>query len=400
MTRLTTGVLAAWLGVGLGACSDEVRDEPARASGPALYALTTNVWGTDGATGYLYTIDSVGSGEPSLDDAIELPGGAWLTGREGLPAVFVSSGEGGPRITRWNLDEKGRLSEGDTISFERLGLTSGMRFGTAPIVSETKAYLVDSQQHRLATWNPRDMSVGKVIDLDLEPRAGLPVWIPSVTLRADQLLVTAVWEDDSRFAPSSRVIVIDTKTDEIVATHDEPRCEQLAIHSADSDGTVYYSPYAHASAARAVLGQEFGSRACALRVVPRGAALDEGWEVDLSALAEGRPAGELILASDDVGYFRAFYNEDVAATREDWSDKQGTPGYRWWRWKIGADVAEEVPGQELTVEAAHYVLDGKTYVGNPSADWSETSVTELRPDGELRAGVKLQGTPGGIVRVR
>lgn len=398
--RLTILSLMVGATAGVACSSESSGDQRPGIEGPAVYALTSNMWGTDGATGYLYTIDSVENGEPSLDGAIELSGGAWLTGREGLSSVYVSSGEGGPRITRWDVNAEGKLSEGPTISFERLGLTSGMRFGTAPIVSDTKAYLVDSQQHRIATWNPREMLVGKTIDLDLEPRDGLPVWIPSVTVRGDRLFVTAVWEDDSRFAPSSRVIAIDTNSDGIVSVEDEPRCEQLAITSTDSKGTVYYSPYAHASAARHVLGEEYGSRACALRIVPPEGSLDEAWEVDLSELADGRPAGEFILASDKIGYFRAFYNEDVGATRADWDDKQGVPGYRWWKWEIGAERAEEIPDQPLTVEAAHYPLDGKMYVGNPSADWSKTTAVGLRPDGELREGVRVTGTPGGIVRVR
>ena len=400
------GLLAACFGA---ACEDDDEasvdrsqdvGEDAGTPDKPLYALTTNVWGTEGATGYLYTVDSVASGEPSLDRAVELPGGAWLTAREGEPSVYVSSGEGGPTITRWDVDEQGELKEGTTISFEQLGFTTGMRFGTAPIVSETKAYLVDPQQHLIAAWNPKSMRVGKLIELELEQRDGLPAWIPSAVVRDGQLLVTAVWEDDSRFAPSSQVIVIDTESDEIINVHEETRCEQLAIHSADSDGTVYYSAYAHSSAARKILGDAYGARACALRVLPRGAAPDEGWEVDLSELADGRPAGEFILASDELGFFRAFYNEDVEATRETWQDKQGAPSYRWWKWEIGSDRAEELPDQELTVEAAHYVLDGKTYVGNPSANWAETTIVELQADGTLHEGAKLKGTPGGVFRVR
>src|SRR5688500_6876036 len=56
-------------------------------------ALTTNVWGDDGATGYLYTVRSLAEGTASLEDAIEIPGGAWIYGREGDRFVYVSSGE-------------------------------------------------------------------------------------------------------------------------------------------------------------------------------------------------------------------------------------------------------------------------------------------------------------------
>jgi hypothetical protein len=183
-------------------------NEGGAASREPLYVLTSNVWGTDGAMGYLYTVPSLASGSATLDHAIEFGGGAWIAGRDGDRFVYVSSGDGGPTITRWEVTDDGRLEEGPTISFQQLGLASGMRFGTAPILSDTKAYLVDSAQHRIATWNPRE------------------------------------------------------------------------------------------------------------------------------------------------------------------------------------------------IEAAHYVVDGKTYVGNPSADWSATTIVELDPEGALRVGLTVEGTPGRVVRAR
>jgi hypothetical protein len=396
--RFARLALSAVLAAGCGG-ADDAGGPPVEAGEP-VYVMTSNVWGPEGATGYLYSVSSLAEGEPSLERAIELPGGAWLTGRDGHRYVYVSSGDGGPTITRWEVLENGEFVEGPTISFAGLGLTMGMRFGTAPMASDTKAYLVDFEEHRIATWNPREMSVGSVIELDVEPRDGLPASIPTVVVHGSRLLVTVVWEDEWRFADSSRVIAIDTATDEIVGTSDDTRCEQLAISSVASTGTTYYSPYAHAPVARSLLGDEYGTRSCALRVVPPGAAFDDGWDVDLGQLAGGRPAGEFVLASDDVGFFRAFYNEEVGATAENWQDKQGVPGYRWWRWEIGADEAEEIPGQSLTVEAAHYEVDAKTYVGNPSDDWSSTSIVELDAAGALRDGITVEGTPGGVVRAR
>jgi hypothetical protein len=390
-------LLVALACTGCGDAGDEGA-APSGASDEPVYVMTSNVWGTDGATGYLYTVRSLAGGTARLEKAIEFPGGAWLTGRDGDRFVYVSSGQGGPKITRWEVTRDGGLREGPSVSFANLGLTRGMRFGTAPILSETKAYLVDSEQLRIATWNPRDMVVGKVIDLELEERDGLPAWIPTIVLRDDKIFVTVVWEDDYRFAESSRLIAIDAGSDRVLSTTDETRCEQLAVSSQAADGTTYYSAYAHAPVARLALGPEYGSRSCALRVVPPGATFDAGWDVDLSALAGGRPAGEFILSGSDVGFFRAFYDEEVGVTRENWQDKQGTPGYRWWRWQIGAPNAEEVPNQPLTVEAADYQVDGKSYVGNPSADWSKTTIVELDPKGALREGLTVTGTPGGIVR--
>jgi hypothetical protein len=403
-TRLTSIISALALLAGCGGGADTTNVSAAtsdsnESSGP-VYALTSNVWGDDGATGYLYTVRSLASGKATLGDAIEFPGGAWLYGRDGDGFIYVSSGEGGPVISRWEVTTDAQLREGPRLSFAGLGLTTAPRFGAAQIVSDTKAYLVDSAQHLVATWNPSEMELGTLIELEIEDRGGLPGWLPKPVLRDDALLLSVVWEQDWRYGAASRLIALDTVTDRVLETRDDARCEQLAIGSLASDGTAYYSPYAHSSAARSVLGSDYGTRSCGLRIVPSGMIPDEGWEVDLAALAGERPAGEFVLASDEVGFFRAYYDDEIGVTAETWQDSQSMPSFRWWRWEIGAPQAEEIPNQELTVEAAHYVVGGKTYVGNPSADWAETTIVELDPSGALREGLIVLGTPGGLVKAR
>jgi hypothetical protein len=365
-----------------------------------VFAMTSNVWGTDGVMGYLFTLPSLAEGEPNLDNAIELPGGAWLTGVTGEPYVYVSSGEGGPTITRYEVTETGQLQKGRTVSFAGLGITSGIRFGTAPIVSATKAYMLDAENGSVVTWNPRDMEVGEVIDLGLEKRDGIAPTLTAIVAREDQVFVAAAWESDWKWRGGSRLIAIDPATDKVVASQDDERCEALSVVSRASDGTIYFGPQAFTGGARAVLGADFGTSSCALRIVPPDTALDQGWDVDLSELAGGKAAGAFMLANDDVGFFRVFYQEEIGATAENWADSLAMPAYRWWRWSIDAEEAEELPGQDLSLEASHYEIDGKTFLGNPSEDWSSTTLVELDAQGELKPGITLQGSPGGIVRVQ
>jgi hypothetical protein len=365
-----------------------------------IFAMTTNVWGTEGATGYLFTLPSLAGGEPTLDNAIEVAGGAWLTGVTGEPYVYVSSGEGGPTITRYEVTETGELKEGPTVSFAGLGITSGIRFGTAPIVSATKAYMLDVENGLVVTWNPRDMKVGKVIDLGLQKREGIAPTLTAIVAREDQVFVTAAWESDWKWRGGSRLIAIDPATTKVVASEDDTRCEALSVVSRALDGTIYFGPQAFTAGARAVLGADFGTSSCALRIVPPGTALDQGWEVNLSELAGGKAAGAFMLATDDVGFFRVFYQEEIGATAETWLDSLAKPAYRWWRWSIGAKEAEEIPGQDLSLEASQYEVDGKIFFGNPSEDWSATTIVELDAEGDLSPGVTVQGSPGGIVRVQ
>src|SRR5688572_10686696 len=84
-----------------------VASDSGEGSSSDLYVLTSNVWGDDGATGYLYTVRSLASGTATLEDAVEFPGGAWLYGRDGDRFVYVSSGESGPIISRWEVAEDG-----------------------------------------------------------------------------------------------------------------------------------------------------------------------------------------------------------------------------------------------------------------------------------------------------
>lgn len=151
--------------------------------------------------------------------------------------------------------------------------------------------------------------------------------------------------------------------------------------------------------ARAVLGADFGTSSCALRIVPPDGALDQGWEVNVSKLACGRAAGAFMLANDDVGFFRVFYQDEIGATAENRDDSLAMTAYRWWRWSIGTDEAEEIEGQELSLEASHYAIDGQMFLGNPSEDWSPTTVAELDAHGELNTGITVQGSPGSIVHV-
>jgi hypothetical protein len=365
-----------------------------------VFAMTTNVWGTEGATGYLFTLPSLAEGEPTLDNAIEIAGGAWLTGITGEPYVYVSSGEGGPTITRYEVTKTGELKKGPTVSFAGLGVTSGVRFGTAPIVSATKAYMLDAENGSVVTWNPRDMKVGKVIDLGLEKREGVAPTLTAIVARQDQVFVSVAWESDWKWRGGSRLLAIDPATDKVVGSEDDTRCEALSVVSRASDSTIYFGPQAFTAGARSVLGADFGTSSCALRIVPPDTALDQGWEANLSELAGGKAAGAFMLAKDDIGFFRVFYPEEIGATAETWDDSLAKPAYRWWRWSIGAKEAEEIPGQDLSLEASHYEVDGKMFLGNPSEDWSATTIVELDAEGELSPGVTVQGSPGGIVRVQ
>jgi hypothetical protein len=53
-----------------------------------------------------------------------------------------------------------------------------------------------------------------------------------------------------------------------------------------------------------------------------------------------------------------------------------------WSCTASTDEVEEIPGQDLRVEARRYVVDGAIYVGDPSRDSPETPIVALHASGE------------------
>src|SRR5690606_35590319 len=127
----------------------------------------------------------------------------------------------------------------------------------------------------------------------------------------------------SVFGDRVEVIEIDPETNEIVERGMETRCNQLDTITSTSDGTAYFSSNAYLSPIRALLGEDRGVDACALRIVPPGKSFDEGFEVDLPTLTGGRQAGDFAMVDDETALLRVWHSELVSELAEDesnWED--------------------------------------------------------------------------------
>ncbi len=376
--------------------------------GPA-YVVSTSVSSGDDVQGFLVPVTSVEAGDTfNLDQAIEIPESTVSAPTE--DGVFFTAATAEPRITRWRLSESGALTAEQSISFAGLGV-SRADASAELFYSDEKAYFHDDASRQVVIWNPKEMQIiGTIpLDLDLPESPNLVPWL-SLLVRQDRVFAVASWEEDfdadwSKFGNHVRIVSIDPETDTVVESVDEPRCNYLIWSFAASDGTAYFSPLSYYAPMRSMLGEGLGVDNCSLRVVPPASTFDAGFSVDLSALAEGRPAGSLFLVNDGVAFIRVWHSElvsPVAADKSNWQDVLNEAGFLWWRWNIGSPSAELIPGQTPAASEATgmYRLGARKFIPRVTEDYSATTLDELDPAGALHPTLSGPGNIWGIARLR
>ncbi|MET0792523.1 MAG: hypothetical protein ABW061_13460 [Polyangiaceae bacterium] len=383
-------------------CSSDSAPAPAASTAGPLYVSATRVFNPDSSVGYLTTVPALDhSTHVDLSRAIEIDE-SWVFGK--ADPYFYTAAIFEPIIQRWELSSAGELIAGPKLSFANQGVGGTYTAAALPLFSKTKSYFVDSNSQQLVIWNPSDMSFAGTIPLNVEPMRGFtPDFEIAVT--PDRLYVTVFWTKDdtglTKYGSVTKIIAIDPKTDRVLETSDEPRCETLSPAGVASDDTAYFAPWDYHTVVRGVYGDGYGSHSCALRVVPPATSYDAGYDVDLSALVGGRPAGSMHLIGNDQALVHVWHDELVGATPENWTETRSLPGYLWYRWHLGADSAEALPDQAPSSEDGGWIsLDGKPYTLSPNSEYSETTLVELSDSGELVPGVTIEGWTANIIRAR
>jgi hypothetical protein len=401
-------------------CSDDARfvgvaaPEAAEPGGERLYAVSSNVFSQDDVTGYLALVSSLDeSTTVDLDTAIEFPGGANATGFGSEPAVYVGSWSA-PTIERWDLDAAGALQRGDSVSFAHLGVQETSSVAFTRITTREKSYFADAEGRQLVSWNPTAMTALGSVPLPLANEGTLaPGLMIYLAVQQDHVLVNSFMADPddwTRLSDRSRLLAVDMRRDEVVSVDESIGCEKVELAGQTSDGTAYYTSDTSRSFARRYLGAGFGTTPCGLRVVPPGVGFDQGFDVDLTSLVGGRAVvGDVAVVSDRMAFLRVWHEEDVteAVTAENFFDIYSTTrGFRWWRWEIGTDAAQEIPGQTPHGGFANKLeVDGRTFVVDTSlvpedGGRGPAPLIELLPSGELGRGLTARGQVRQVIRLR
>ncbi len=407
MTRRSLAALFLSASVTAGCSDSDDGPKESSAAGDAWYVVSTGVSVGDEFVGYLASVPSLDAETNlDLDNAIEIEP-SWIFSKQGQPHVYAASLLS-PTIIRYSVSDEGKMVPDKTVSFANFGLQSAYLAAGAPIYSDEKSYFVDDLQDQIVIWNPKRMETIGTIPLDDGMDGKLPPAAEGTIVIHDGLILTVIYwldpnDDPSLYGSHVRLIAIDPKTDEIVSSTDDTRLTHAAPLGRATDGSLFYSPGSFISA-EAVVGEGHGSPSRLLRVGPQESTFDADFDLDLSALVGGRPAGDYTLLNDDTALIRAWHG-DLAdtITDENWKDVLWSQaGFMWWRWHVGDAEAVQIPDQTpAALGSSVFSLDGKTYVLRTSADSASTTLDEIDDQGGFRPALTGPGQfIGNVIRVR
>lgn len=398
----------------LGGCSDsrepatEAKADPKPAAKPPehAYALQTFVYGADDSVlSYVAVTDDIDiEGELSLEDAREFTGYAFISAIDGN--MLVSSGEEAA-ILQFEVESDGTWNERAKISFADFGLPSyGAGFERHWFLDEHTAYLTLEVTSRIV-WDPTAMEIiGVEDDTELaSERDGLvldatfnrpPSFFEGPVLKPFYYRDT----DWYRFGESTSVAVYDTKTHAERAIVDVP-CPALEVMSQDEEGNTYFSPWTYGPTL-SLFGE--GPAPC-IRRIKLDSELDEAWTPDLTEWTDGRPvhvfryvgdgkAIASVLHVDEVsGDFSSGYDEALALELDS--------HWRLWWFDLETETAAPIEGVQAVGSGFNIsILDGRTFLFAPNADWSETTVFELDEAGEADERFVVAGVANNWVKLR
>ncbi|MDQ2643174.1 MAG: DUF4374 domain-containing protein [Myxococcota bacterium] len=396
-------LLAALAAATMIACSGNLGDERDR-GGPetAAYLLGTRVWDDTSTTSYFHVVSSIEEGATTDESrAVEVPGAAKLYAVEGVGWFAIGGGEA-PTITRYTLDDQGRLDAGETISLQNYGVES--LWDTLYVVSPTKMYYPDRDGQRLIIINPSAMEITGEVDLGQTGREGfLSLYGYAHLERGSDLLFSVAWidwnETDSILGETG-LVVLDTETDEVSRFDVDARCGGITTPVQTGSGDVYFVSSALAAAAHR-LGR-LTTAPCALRVRAGDDSFDANYLESLEELTGSALVGEPVPGGGDGVFLRAF-DEDLGIVADGaltW-ELTNQSAWRWLRWTPSTGGVLPVDALDpSTSDVLWFRLDGKVYGTETTEDYSETTLIELTADGGPRRALTAPGFLHGVARIR
>lgn len=370
-----------------------------RSSAGAVYALSTLVWGVEGATGYVTLTDTLDLDRVSLEGAREFPGYTSIGVAGGQ--LLVTNAED-PTIYRFAVDADLGWEDRGRLSLLNLGVTDS-GFYRQYLQRDALAHAeIDVGQRAL--WDPIGFEVaGTQIDSQLVlQRDGLDLFANynrAYFVFEGPVVRPFSYHDQDwfRWADDSLLVVYDPGTNAERSVIEAP-CPGLDTITQDERGNLYFSSWEY-PALHALVGT--GAAPCVARVTPERR-LDVDWAPDLTAWTGGRHVmnfrylgqGKAIGAVLHSEKFGAGFDFASAFSDIDAFWDASALHYRLWMFDLEAGTAAPVrglPDDDLSPSYSHAQLEGRTFLLREASDFSLTSVYELGVDGEATERFKVIG---------
>lgn len=365
-----------------------------------LYLAMTRVWDDTTTTSYLHVLASLDAGtEVDTKQALELSGPAKLFS---YGKLWFAVGQGdSPTITRYSLDERGRLVEGASISLQPFGVQD--LWDSLYFVSAEKAYYPDTSSSQLIVWNPTTMEVTGTVQLPETVRDGyLSYYGVTPITRGEKLIFSVGWFDwltNDTILPESGLVVIDTETDTVERVDSDERCAGITQAIQLPNGDAYFVSSAMAGAAHELGRLE--QAPCALRVRAGEDAFDTQYAAALPDLSGETLIGEPAPGAGDSLLLRALDPALVEVSEETHTwDFTGRAEWRWLSWDVTSDEVtslDELPA--ATADAFWFRLDGKVLASQTNAEYTETRLVDVT-DSEPHDALTFPGFLQSVARIR
>ncbi len=390
---LLLGALALSCGSSDQGAEDHAGSEP-------LYLAMTRVWDDTTTTSYLHVLTSLDAGtEVDTKQALELSGPAKLFSY-GKQWFAVGQGDS-PTITRYSLDDRGRLAKGDSISLQPFGVQD--LWDSLYFVSAEKAYYPDTSGSQLIVWNPTTMEVTGTVQLPETVRDGYLSYYGITPITRGKSLIFSVgwfdWLTNDTILPESGLVVLDTETDTVARFDSDERCAGITQAIQLPNGDAYFVSSAMASAAHQL--ERLEQAPCALRVRAGEDAFDAEYSAELPGLSGEALIGEPAPGAGNTLLLRALDAALVEVTEETHTwDFTGQAEWRWLSWDVTSDEVtslDELPA--ATADAFWFRLDGKVLASQTNAEYTETKLVDVSGP-EPHDAITLPGFLQSVARIR
>jgi hypothetical protein len=401
-TRRLRWLPLALLLAALPACSGDDDGASQTQEGP-LFAVPSEVYSADfsTSTSYVSLVPSIDVPRISLDDAREVDGRATVAK---LGDYFYIASSSKPVISRFSLNENGTLQAAGTLNFSNYGVPEYFSIDAwgGVLVGAEKAYVFNGTDGSHVVWNPATLEITGTIEGPGLVEEGYNLESIAVVrgnrmYRLFSFLNYESWE----FLPTPQYLAVyDLDTDELLDVKEETRCPQLYSRPfVDENGDIYFSGWVW-TPGLTLTGDYPAS--CALRIKDGEDEFDPDWQLNFAAdVTDGREAGVMRYLGNGRALLDVFYDERVTIDEStDPQELMNTPNWRLWSFDL--ETKSGGPIEELDFKAGGYTdvqVDGRNFLMVPNDDYSETTAFELL-DGEVKEGVKIQGSVDHIVKLR
>jgi len=372
------------------------------------WIVTVQIRGGDEVTSALF-VEEIGEPvELDLSGGLALPGrGAAFTSPFEPGVLFASSREA-PRLTRYRARPGGPFEEEATVQLA--GLAAPPRALGADnyfVVGPRKAYVFDPFAGDFLVLDLQQMTLEGRIALPMDDIPG-PNLFPAVgagaVRRADRLLVPIGFANSIQdvVSPTSLLVVLDTDEDRVEQVLSTEVCGYLRHVWTTDSGDVLLGSDVFTTALEVASDGERGGPTCVIRL-GEDLRFADAPVAPPGALTDGTPAGSFVFVSDSSSFVRALDRSALPATP---LSRLELNNGAYWRWGfitgIGASPSfRVVEGSALgTGFSATFDVHGRRFAVESRADFSGSTLVELRPDGTLVEGLRTDQLFVGLAPLR